>query len=265
MARRERQFTFRSGKSQKFWNIAVKGTSLTVRFGRIGTSGQERTTKFHDAGDAKRASEKLVREKVAKGYIATWAPGDPDYDAHFAKYGHLREEAEAKERAWRKGFDKLPRRVKRALSWDEIESEVRKTYPGRAANATVATVPGLSKRPPSYVEFASRFTDVGEWRITHRKRAWPWFFYLTPKSMAKDRARLISTYETEAPRKAARVRELIPFASDASETYFCWDSTAVDWRGEPAVYAADFKHPYAILRLGRDLLEVIQHYRPDWF
>jgi predicted DNA-binding WGR domain protein len=68
MARKERRFTFESGKSAKFWSIRVDDASLTVRFGRIGTAGQEQTKIFDDAREAERAAEKLAREKTSKGY-----------------------------------------------------------------------------------------------------------------------------------------------------------------------------------------------------
>jgi predicted DNA-binding WGR domain protein len=41
---------------------------MAVRFGRIGTDGQEKATSFADAGAAARAAEALIREKIAKGY-----------------------------------------------------------------------------------------------------------------------------------------------------------------------------------------------------
>jgi uncharacterized protein (TIGR02996 family) len=56
------------GKSQKFWSIEVVGRCHTVRFGRIGTAGQTQTKEFGDEGKARRACEKLIAEKTAKGY-----------------------------------------------------------------------------------------------------------------------------------------------------------------------------------------------------
>ena len=50
MAKRELQFN--DGKSQKFWTISLKGTSHTVTFGRIGTSGQTRTKHFDTKEEA---------------------------------------------------------------------------------------------------------------------------------------------------------------------------------------------------------------------
>jgi len=64
-----RHFEFIGGSSRKFWEIAVTGNSFTVRFGRIGTAGQEQTKAFVDESKAAREAEKLIAEKVKKGYV----------------------------------------------------------------------------------------------------------------------------------------------------------------------------------------------------
>lgn len=52
----------------KFWAISLDGDSHKVKFGKIGTSGQEKTKSFDDDGAAKKDYEKLIREKTGKGY-----------------------------------------------------------------------------------------------------------------------------------------------------------------------------------------------------
>jgi predicted DNA-binding WGR domain protein len=64
-----RRFEFIGGSSQKFWEISVAGNSFTVRFGRIGTAGQSQTKSFGDEEKAKHEAEKLIAEKVKKGYV----------------------------------------------------------------------------------------------------------------------------------------------------------------------------------------------------
>lgn len=64
-----RRFEFVAGTSQKFWEISIEEKSFTVRFGRIGTAGQSQTKSFADQEKAKRESEKLIAEKVKKGYV----------------------------------------------------------------------------------------------------------------------------------------------------------------------------------------------------
>jgi predicted DNA-binding WGR domain protein len=63
-----REFEFVEGKSAKFWRIEVQGSSYTVRFGRIGTEGQTQTKEFESPAEARKAYQKLVAEKIAKGY-----------------------------------------------------------------------------------------------------------------------------------------------------------------------------------------------------
>jgi uncharacterized protein (TIGR02996 family) len=64
-----RTFEYRDGKSDKFWNIDLRGDRFTVTFGRAGTAGQTQTKQFADADKARAAHDKLVAEKVAKGYV----------------------------------------------------------------------------------------------------------------------------------------------------------------------------------------------------
>jgi uncharacterized protein (TIGR02996 family) len=64
-----RTFEFKDGKSNKFWNIALKGKSFTVTFGKIGTSGQTQEKKFPSAAAAQAAHDKLVAERLGKGYV----------------------------------------------------------------------------------------------------------------------------------------------------------------------------------------------------
>ncbi len=63
-----RRFEFSEGKSDKFWEIAVSGTEVTVRYGRSGTAGQTNTKGFKDEAAAARHAEKLIEEKTEKGY-----------------------------------------------------------------------------------------------------------------------------------------------------------------------------------------------------
>ncbi len=63
-----RRFEFHDAASQKFWEIAQEDTSVTVRFGRVGTNGQTRTKSFADLAAASQHAEKLVEEKTGKGY-----------------------------------------------------------------------------------------------------------------------------------------------------------------------------------------------------
>ncbi|HZY89982.1 MAG TPA: WGR domain-containing protein, partial [Gemmataceae bacterium] len=72
-----RTFVYSDGKSNKFWNIDLRGASFTVTFGKVGAKGQTQTKDFPDAAKALKAHDKLVAEKLAKGYVETTAGRPP--------------------------------------------------------------------------------------------------------------------------------------------------------------------------------------------
>jgi uncharacterized protein (TIGR02996 family) len=72
-----RTFTFSDAKSHKFWNIELQGDKLTVTYGRIGSAGQTQTKAFKDAAAAQKEHDKLVKEKLAKGYQETTPSAKP--------------------------------------------------------------------------------------------------------------------------------------------------------------------------------------------
>jgi predicted DNA-binding WGR domain protein len=71
-----RELVFQEGGSNKFWNIELSGSSFTVTFGRVGTAGQQQTKEFANDEAAKKACDKLIAEKLKKGY--TDAAGTSD-------------------------------------------------------------------------------------------------------------------------------------------------------------------------------------------
>jgi uncharacterized protein (TIGR02996 family) len=72
-----RTFTFSDARSHKFWNIELKGNSFTVTYGRQGTAGQTQTKTFADDDAAQREHDKLVKEKLGKGYVETTPSAKP--------------------------------------------------------------------------------------------------------------------------------------------------------------------------------------------
>jgi uncharacterized protein (TIGR02996 family) len=66
-----RTFVFTDGKSNKFWNIELQGTRFTVTFGKVGAAGQTQTKDFPDEEKAEKAHDKLIAEKLDKGYVET--------------------------------------------------------------------------------------------------------------------------------------------------------------------------------------------------
>src|SRR5436305_11287140 len=66
-----RTFQFSDAKSHKFWNIEVSGDSFTATYGKVGAAGQTQTKAFASAEKAQAEADKLIREKVKKGYVET--------------------------------------------------------------------------------------------------------------------------------------------------------------------------------------------------
>ena len=65
----KRRFVFIGAGSDKFWEVAVNGSAVVVRFGRNGTIGQSETKTFDNADAAATHAEKKIAEKVKKGYV----------------------------------------------------------------------------------------------------------------------------------------------------------------------------------------------------
>jgi predicted DNA-binding WGR domain protein len=64
-----RHFEFVDGKSSKFWEVWVEGSSMYTQYGRIGSAGQSTVKSYGDDAAARKAADKLIAEKVGKGYV----------------------------------------------------------------------------------------------------------------------------------------------------------------------------------------------------
>nr|WP_246386336.1 WGR domain-containing protein [Armatimonas rosea] len=56
------------GDASKFWRVKVAGSIQKVRYGRIGTEGHELVKTFEGPVAAGKATQKLIAEKLGKGY-----------------------------------------------------------------------------------------------------------------------------------------------------------------------------------------------------
>ena len=63
-----RRFEFEEGSSSKFWEVEIDDSSVTTWWGKIGTGGQSKTKDFGTSDKAQKEYDKLVAEKVGKGY-----------------------------------------------------------------------------------------------------------------------------------------------------------------------------------------------------
>ena len=68
-----RHFEFVGGNSAKFWEVSIRGATVTVRYGRLGTEGQTKNTGFTDASTAQKHADALIAQKIRKGYQETAA------------------------------------------------------------------------------------------------------------------------------------------------------------------------------------------------
>lgn len=65
----KRYFEFSDSKSYKFWQIEVEGATCAVKYGKIGTEGQEKVTTYDSAEKAQKEADRLIGEKTRKGYV----------------------------------------------------------------------------------------------------------------------------------------------------------------------------------------------------
>lgn len=64
-----RHFDFKNENTSKFWVITQSGESVTVRYGKTGANGQSQTKAFADVSAATKHAQKLIAEKLGKGYV----------------------------------------------------------------------------------------------------------------------------------------------------------------------------------------------------
>ncbi|MFB9076609.1 DUF6493 family protein [Flavobacterium procerum] len=64
----KKRLKYIEGNSDKFWEINVTGFEFTVTYGKNGTSGTSQTKSFATDEECLRVAEKLLNEKIKKGY-----------------------------------------------------------------------------------------------------------------------------------------------------------------------------------------------------
>ena len=64
----KRRFVYQDAKSDKFWDIEFEGTTQIVVYGKTGTAGREAVKEFATAEECTKESEKLIAQKLKKGY-----------------------------------------------------------------------------------------------------------------------------------------------------------------------------------------------------
>lgn len=59
---------YQDDKSHKFWQIVVSDNEFTITYGKIGANGQSKTKSFDTSDKALSEANKLIKQKVKKGY-----------------------------------------------------------------------------------------------------------------------------------------------------------------------------------------------------
>jgi predicted DNA-binding WGR domain protein len=119
---RKQHYELISGKSAKYWEVSVRGSSLTTAYGRIKTKGQRTVKEFESPKAAKTAAEKLIAQKLKKGYTQT---------------GGAKTQAKAKPAIKKTAKKKTVRKVQK--------KKVDVTKLGESAALKVAKLPDTSK------------------------------------------------------------------------------------------------------------------------
>ncbi|WP_346274604.1 WGR domain-containing protein [Leptospira santarosai] len=121
----KKYLTFKDDKSDKFWNIEVGGNSFTVTYGKTGTVGQTQTKSFDDEEKCLKEAEKLLSEKLKKGYVEGEAQSSKEPPAN----GRAKEEIETRTEELKKLVSQSPELIPfleqlSALPWDQYETQL---------------------------------------------------------------------------------------------------------------------------------------------
>jgi len=65
----KQRLIYQDDKSNKFWEVEVKGKEMIVRYGKIGSEGQVAVKQFASTSGAETAAGKAIAEKIKKGYL----------------------------------------------------------------------------------------------------------------------------------------------------------------------------------------------------
>ncbi|WP_061218823.1 WGR domain-containing protein [Leptospira weilii] len=73
----QHRLIFKDEKSDKFWNVEVSRKSFTVTYGKTGTAGTSQTKTFDSKEKCLKEAEKLLSEKLKKGYMEKGSKTSP--------------------------------------------------------------------------------------------------------------------------------------------------------------------------------------------
>lgn len=65
----KRYFINQDGFSNKFWNVEIQDKTQIITFGKISTQGRQNTKEFETVEECQQETEKLIFQKLKKGYV----------------------------------------------------------------------------------------------------------------------------------------------------------------------------------------------------
>lgn len=206
-----RRFELRDDKSSKFWEIALEGAAVTVRFGKIGTNGQTQTKSHSTADKAKADHDKLVREKTGKGYVEQKVDGaaapapvvaKPAKEPKAAKPSAEKPAAPAADEP---GWIDAPNGYRVALLDGKIACRNPK-------GQKLASVPKELKES----EPIEMLTDVRDWLVAHDRECIATIERWMLRSVPTPAAVLRSIWPDESWRRALENAIVVPIAADGT-------------------------------------------------
>ena len=154
-----RRFECTAGTSDKFWEIRAIDRVQFVYYGRRGTAGQPFTKEHSDPATCQRGIAKLIKSKLAKGYVETVVRGStmtgakkPEPRVIAAEKAKLIEEAKTRE-----DRSEIARRA-----WETRRKNAKAAELIAAAKSKVAKNPiKPKKREPKNWKFKRRMPRLG--------------------------------------------------------------------------------------------------------
>lgn len=93
------RYEYKDGKSEKFWEVFVDGFKVITTWGRIGADGQQNHKLCASDDEAVKAAEKLIIDKLKKGYQFISENGGAESELHLSAQTKLGSAPKTKKKA----------------------------------------------------------------------------------------------------------------------------------------------------------------------
>jgi len=124
------RYEYSEGTSSKFWEINLSGKSFTTTYGKLGAKGQTTIKTFSSEAEARKEHDKLIAEKVKKGY-APAGKGKPAAKAEKPAAQEAPSKAKGKESAKARGKEK-----EAAEAGEAGDAATQRAQTGKASSAS---------------------------------------------------------------------------------------------------------------------------------